>query len=75
MPKSIVATEASRCRALAREFKGRPEQPFLLRLADEFEEVGRADLNGFAAGVVSAEPRRQPPARRHQLTLGLGSQS
>jgi hypothetical protein len=31
--------EAARCRAQAAEFAGRPEQPFLLRLSQAFDEL------------------------------------
>jgi hypothetical protein len=31
--------EAARCRAQAAEFAGKPEQPFLLRLSQAFDEL------------------------------------
>jgi hypothetical protein len=31
--------EAERCRRSAKQFDGRPERPFLLRLASAFEEL------------------------------------
>jgi hypothetical protein len=34
-----LASEAKQCRKLAPEFSGRPEQPFLLKLAAAFEEL------------------------------------
>jgi hypothetical protein len=34
-----LASEASACRSLAKEFEGRPEAPFLLRLASEFDQL------------------------------------
>ena len=36
---SSFAQEASKCREQAREFAGRPEQPFLLRISEAFEEL------------------------------------
>lgn len=40
--KSLV-NEADRCRQRAKELAGRPEQPFLLRLADVFDELATKD--------------------------------
>ena len=40
--KSLV-NEAETCRQRAKEFAGRPEQPFLLRLADAFDELASID--------------------------------
>jgi hypothetical protein len=34
-----LASEASACRSLAKEFEGRPEAPLLLRLASEFDQL------------------------------------
>ena len=34
-----LTTEAAECRRWAREFAGRPEQPFLLQLAVAFDEL------------------------------------
>jgi hypothetical protein len=34
-----LRAEAARCRRSAKQFRGRPEQPFLLRLASAFEEL------------------------------------
>jgi hypothetical protein len=41
------AHEANRCRRQASRFQGKPEKPFLLRLAAEFEtlEQGRTAAN------------------------------
>ena len=39
MKPEVLAFEAEHCRNLAPEFEGRPEQPFLLRLASAFEEL------------------------------------
>jgi hypothetical protein len=38
LPETLT-TEAAECRRWAREFAGRPEQPFLLQLASAFEEL------------------------------------
>lgn len=37
-PQRLVI-EADRCRSLARSFDGRPEQPFLLKIAAVFEDI------------------------------------
>jgi hypothetical protein len=34
-----MRAEAERCRRSAKQFDGRPEQPFLLKLANTFEEI------------------------------------
>ena len=34
---------AEECRKVAPEFRGRPEEPFLLRLASAFEELASRD--------------------------------
>lgn len=36
-----LMTEAEKCRSLARVFEGRPEQPFLLKIAETFEDLAR----------------------------------
>lgn len=44
--------EAAQCRAEAEYYAGRPEQPFLLRVAREFERLGELvtqKSNGAAA--------------------------
>ncbi len=38
MPRDELMKEARVCRAMVQEFGGRPEQPFLLKLAAVFEE-------------------------------------
>jgi hypothetical protein len=40
MRKEFVS-EAAKCRNQAQQYVGRPEEPFLLRLANAFEELGR----------------------------------
>lgn len=35
-------SEAVKCRQQAKRFSGRPEEPFLLRLASAFEELSQA---------------------------------
>ncbi len=39
MRHEILAREAEECRKLMPEFIGRPEEPFLLKLASAFEEL------------------------------------
>lgn len=39
MRNQTLINEAESCRQRAKEFAGRPEQPFLLRLAEAFEEL------------------------------------
>lgn len=40
MRKEFVS-EADKCRREAQQYVGRPEEPFLLRLASAFEELAR----------------------------------
>jgi hypothetical protein len=46
MRKLCLRREAATCRVLATEFAGHPEEPFLLRIASELEEL--ALLSGRA---------------------------
>jgi hypothetical protein len=39
MRPEALARQAEECRKLAPELKGRPEEPFLLKLAAAFEEL------------------------------------
>jgi hypothetical protein len=39
MAQIALDNEAESCRQMAREFAGRPEEPFLLRLASAMEEL------------------------------------
>jgi len=39
MRKISLKKEAALCREMAKEFAGRPEGPFLLRIASELEEL------------------------------------
>ena len=43
MRKEVLAKEARDCGATAPEFVGRPEAPFLLKLAEAFERLARQD--------------------------------
>jgi hypothetical protein len=54
-------SEAVKCRVQAEEFAGKPEQPFLLRLASAFEELAQIERGGprTLRRVVSAPA--QPP--------------
>lgn len=36
-----LVTEAEKCRSLARSFDGRPEQPFLLKIAAVYDDLAR----------------------------------
>jgi hypothetical protein len=38
-----LVTEAERCRSLAHSYDGRPEQPFLLKVAAVFDELARQE--------------------------------
>jgi len=38
-----LVTEAEKCRSLAHSYEGRPEQPFLLKVAAAFDELARQD--------------------------------
>ena len=39
MHEQSIKDEAEACRALARRYAGRAEEPFLLKLADTFDEL------------------------------------
>jgi hypothetical protein len=39
MRESFFLSEADKCRSQAREYAGRPESHFLLRVADSFEKL------------------------------------
>jgi hypothetical protein len=39
MPKICLQEEAASCRRMSREFVGRPEEPFLLRLASTMDQL------------------------------------
>ncbi len=39
MPRDELMKEARVCRGMVQEFAGRPEQPFLIKLAVIFEEL------------------------------------
>jgi hypothetical protein len=41
MHRETLTREANECRKRAREFFGRPEEPFLLKLASEFERLAK----------------------------------
>jgi len=41
-PKMLFFKEAERCRQRAVQYAGKPEAPFLLRVAAAFEELGAA---------------------------------
>jgi hypothetical protein len=49
------AREAHYCRQQARKFEGKPEQPFLLRVAGEFENLLRHPVGR----AVSAAPQQK----------------
>lgn len=53
MPPCFLAIEAVDCRSLARELHGRPEEPILLRLAEEFDRV--AVQRGSPVGYHESE--------------------
>jgi hypothetical protein len=50
--------QAENCRKQASEFAGRPEAPFLLRVASAFDELALVDE---AAAHVRAEVRQSAP--------------
>lgn len=55
MPFHDLAGEASNCRRLAQELHGRPEAPFLHRLASEFDRI--AGTKDDAAGAHEDDGR------------------
>lgn len=48
-----LACEAADCRSLAYQFRGRPEEAVLLRLADEFDKL--AGERGWPAGFSESD--------------------
>ena len=52
------AEEAAKCRAQADEFEGRPEQPFLLRLSQAFEDLAMKQSPNDAPVFVAPGKRR-----------------
>jgi hypothetical protein len=71
-----LASEASACRSLAKEFEGRPEAPFLLRLATEFDQLATtrersAGLHEEDGPYFGNEPRKRlrPQSGRPIQTL------
>lgn len=78
-----LASEASACRSLAKEFEGRPEAPLLLRLATEFDQLavtrewplglddedGRYFSQRAAQEVTAAVKAVHPNARLAHLEL------
>jgi hypothetical protein len=54
--RNEFVSEAVKCRENARRYRGRPEEPFLLRLAEGFEELARtgaSDNRGVARQSAS----------------------
>ena len=51
-------SEAVKCRVQAEEFAGKPEQPFLLRLASAFEELAQIERGGVPRRVASPAEHR-----------------
>jgi hypothetical protein len=47
-----LVREAEDCRRRAAEFAGRPEQPFLLRLAEEFDDLAAAETAKRSQGQL-----------------------
>jgi hypothetical protein len=46
MRTEILANEAAKCRRQAKEFAGRPEQPFLLSVAEAFDDLALKESRG-----------------------------
>ena len=46
-------SEAVKCRVQAEEVAGKPEQPFLLRLASAFEELAQIERGGPPRRIAS----------------------
>lgn len=64
MPYQKLAREARNCRALASRFQSRPECPFLVKLAETFDELAAAAISPRAAAVLQRTkgfPRRSGP--------------
>lgn len=56
------AEEAAKCRAQADEFAGQPEQPFLLRLSEAFDDLAIQELLSVAASRPRRDKRFTPAA-------------
>jgi hypothetical protein len=59
--RKVYASEARRCRLEASRHAGKPEEPFLLRLAAEFDRLkvgGRTDSTLSDLGGTCSPPRR-----------------
>ena len=83
MPSSDLAGDASDCRSLAQEFRGRPETSLLLRLAREFDRLaitkdwplgfhendGRYFARRAAQEVTAAVRAAHPKARLAHLKM------
>lgn len=52
IPRKLII-EAENCRRLAGEYQGRPEQPFLLKVAALFEDLARADSHDQTGAKVN----------------------
>lgn len=52
--------QADKCRVQASEFAGRPEAPFLLRVASVFDELA---IEADARLITPPAAVRQPPSR------------
>lgn len=57
------AEEAAKCRAQADEFAGKPEQPFLLRLSEAFEDLALQDLQAHQ-NLMGLEARATLDSKR-----------
>lgn len=58
----LFKEEADSCRRKASEFAGRPEAPFLLRVARAFDELAISDDSG---AVALLDRRETTPAKLH----------
>jgi hypothetical protein len=62
MRRRSFGDEAEKCRRQAEHFAGRPEAPFLLRVARSFEELESAPFLLRDSGS-GGEPHPAPPVR------------
>jgi hypothetical protein len=65
MRHKSLEREAEACRALAKKFAGRPEEPFLFKLASALDEVAAMDTQQSGPSSIN-----QPPQDQTSATVG-----
>ena len=62
MRRKSLEREAEVCRALAKEFAGRPEEPFLFKLASALDEVAAMESQQSSSRRANGPPQDQTSA-------------